>query len=405
MTRNAGFSPFVLIFASILSSQCVLAKEYQFLADIDARALYDDNIFLTTQKHDAVTGVVITPAVTGVVKEKNWKLDLGASLKSNNYSDRSLNSNDKYFDLTGAYNLERNIFSLNYNYDLDSNLSSTSTDFGIAGRRVQRKMQSITPQYTRLMTERLVFMLSYTYSDVDYFDASNTGYLPYLLQSGNGSFVYSLTEKDSLSLSLQAVDYRSKDDLVTYQMFVSRLGIDHKISETLSIDFLAGVSRQNSTNKNTTSFDFFGNVIVLTQEVDYKNRNFVMDAGITKSFERSDLKARLSQTNTTNSFGGLNKVDTFKLTYNYRLSELWRYMVNGRYEDVNAISAGNRNTDRQVLLAEFTTYYSLARDWNIKASYRYISRKFKNTGADTQAPHSNRIYLGLTYNFPSLSTF
>ena len=60
--------------------------------------------------------------------------------------------------------------------------------------------------------------------------------------------MYDLTEKDRLTISLQGVDYTSKNDLITYQLFTSRIGIDHKFSETLSTNFLVGISRLNSTN-------------------------------------------------------------------------------------------------------------------------------------------------------------
>ena len=227
-------------------------------ADVDARAEYNTNIFLTSQPHDAVTGTIITPSLSGIIREQNWEAKLRARLRINKYSDDTIDGNDQLFDLTGQYNAQRNIFSLNINHDLDSNLSSTSTDFGIAGRRVERKKQSITPQYTRLLTERLALILSYTYSDVDYLEAENTGYIPYISETGAASLQYDLTEKDKLTFSLFAVDYASKNDLVTYQLFLSRIGIDHKFSETLSTDFLVGVSRRNSTNLQTQTFDFFG---------------------------------------------------------------------------------------------------------------------------------------------------
>jgi len=70
------------------------------------------------------------------------------------------------------------------NYDLASNLNSTSTDFGVVGRRIDTKNQSFTPQYTRLLTERSVLVFSYTYRDVDYLEAENTGFTPYITESG-----------------------------------------------------------------------------------------------------------------------------------------------------------------------------------------------------------------------------
>lgn len=391
---------FVLFYTTIAYS-----KEYSLEADVDARAEYNSNIFLTNQPHDSVKGIIITPSLSGVVKEKNWQGELKARIKSHNYSDDNLNGNDQYLSLTGQYDAERNIFSLNALYDLASNLNSTSSDFGTVGRRVNTKNQSITPQYTRLLTERSALILSYTYTDVDFLEADDTAYTPYITETGSGSLIYDLTEKDKLTFQLQAVDYNSKNDLVTYQMFISRFGIDHKFSQTLSTDFLVGVSRQNSTNLTTQTFDFFGNVIIQTQEIDAKNRGLVLDAGIKKLLERGSIEGRLSRDNTTDSFGGLNQVDRLKINYIEKLSSLWRYSVSARIEDITSISVNNRSSDRDLLFFDTVVFYSISSKWDANASYRYVQRKYKSDTSDNRAPHSNRIYVGLTYNFPSLSTF
>lgn len=390
---------FVLFYTTIAYS-----KEYSLEADVDARAEYNSNIFLTSQPHDATKGIIITPSLSGVIKERHWEANLNARIKSHNYSDDNLDSNDQYLSLTGQYGAERNIFSLNARYDLASNLNASSSDFGTVGRRVNTKLQSITPQYTRLLTERSALILSYAYTDVDFLEAENTGYTPYITETGSGSLIYDLTEKDKFTFSLQAVDYKSKNELVTYQMFISRFGIDHKFSQTLSADFLVGVSRQSSTNLTTQTFDFFGNVIVQTQEIDVKNRGLVLDAGIKKLLERGSIEGRLSRDNTTDSFGGLNQVDRLIINYSEKLSSLWHYRVNARIEDITSIST-NRNSDRDILFFDTVVSYSIRSNWDANASYRYVQRKYKSDTSDNRAPHSNRIYVGLTYNFPSLSTF
>ena len=265
MIKNSSINKILGVCITFIQVSSAYAVEYSLESDIDARVEYNDNIFLTDQPHDSVTGIIITPTIYGIIKEQHWESKLSARIRSHTYSDDTLDTNDQFFDLIGRYIGQRNIFSLNYNYDFDSNLNATSSDFGIAGRRVNREIQSISPQYTRLLTERSVLSLSYTYSDVDYLEAEGTGYTPYITESGVFSLAYDLTEKDKLTLSFQGVDYTSKNDLITYQLFSSRVGVDHKFSETLSTDFLVGVSRQNSTSLSTQSFDFFGNIIIQTQ--------------------------------------------------------------------------------------------------------------------------------------------
>ena len=354
-------------------------------SDIDARVEYDDNIFLTTEPHNGVSSIKLTPTLSGIVRELNWDTEFEIKLRGNKYSDSNLNSNDQYFNLTGRYLLERNIFSLNVNHNFDSNLNVDSTDFGISGFRVNRKMQSISPQYTRLLSERANMIFTYTYRDVDYLEADSTAYRPYISESGSASLTYGLTERDKLNFSLSVVDYTSKDELVTYQMFVSNIGIEHEVSETLSSDFMVGISRQNVTNLTTYTFDFFGKAVTHEQEIDTTNRNLVLNAGITQLLEYGSIVGRVNRSNFTDSFGGINQVDRFTLGYEQRLSSLWRYTLNGRYEDITAIGLTSSSTDRDVFMFEAISYYSFSRNWSLNASYRYLIRKFKSVTSGDRA--------------------
>ena len=381
------------------------ASERKLEADVDARVETNDNIFLTDQPHDTVNGIIITPTLSGSIKEENWNGYLKASVKSHNYSDRNINSNDQYFDLTGQYLEERNIFALNINYDLASNLNTTSTDFGVVGRRINTKIQSILPKYTRLITERLSLILSYNYTDVDFLDAENTGFTPYVTESGSASLTYDLTEVDKFTIGITAVDYVSKDELVTYKLFSSRVGVAHKVSETLTTDVLIGISRRNSTNLQTLSFDFFGEPVIQTTVIDSSNRGLVFDMSVTKLLENGTIIGKASRNDSANSFGGINQTNRISLVYDDAYSELWKYEIRGRFDDITSIGSSSVRTDRIVLLFSSTLRYSISQNWYASFAYEFTQRKFKRDTSDSRAPLSNRFYMSLTYNFPSLSTY
>ena len=155
----------------------------------------------------------------------------------------------------------------------------------------------------------------------------------------------------------------------------------------------------------TQTFDFFGQPIILTEVTDFSDKGYVLDAGFTRKVETGSFSGGISRDNVTNSFGGLNVVDTVRFNYQQKLTSLWRYNINARYENIDAASAVTRTTDREVLLFEPRINYTIDRHWAANASYRYIQRKFKSDTSDNRAPHSNRIFIGMTYNFPDISTF
>ena len=375
-------------------------------ASISARTEYNDNIFLTSLLHDAVSSFIITPSMSGVIKEQNWQAKLNSQLRLNQYSDHNLDSNGQLFNLTGQYNAERNIFSLSVGHDLITSLSTVSTDFGLSSESVKRKTQSITPQFTRLLTERLVLILSYSYSDTEYLDIEDdTQFISSYTETGSAALRYNLTEKDEMSINFQAVDYTRKDKLGDIQLFDVSVGFDHSFSKTLLMDLAIGESKRNSTNLQTTALDFFGTIIIIPQEINIKTRGSTLNLGVKQLLEAGSVGGLVSRNTTTNSFGGLNETDKIVINYDERLSSLWRYAISASYENTTSVSASTTSTDREVLFLEARANYSLTQDWNMSLSYRYSQRKFKNVSSSGDTPDSNRLQLGLTYNLPPLSTF
>lgn len=383
----------------------VSASEQSLNANVKARVAYNDNLFLVDGPHESVTALIVEPSLTGVIKERNWETSLKALLRINKYSDHNLDNNDKFLTLAGSYSAQRDIFSMNINFSQISNLRTTSLDFGLSDTRVVRQNQTVAPSYTRLLTERATLSLTYVYRDVDFLDAENTNFRPFITHTGVVSLQYRLTEKDSMSVSLQAIDYESQDKLVTYQLFVSNVGLNHAFSETLSTNLKVGVSRQNATNLVTQEFDFFGNIIFLRREVDSESRNLVLNAGVTQLLESGSVNANISRTNNTNSTGGLDTNNRFAVNYNEKLSELWGGVIEGAFSDIDSVRNGVVATDRKILIFRADAKYSITVDWKFEFGYKFVQRKFKSDMSDERAPHSNMLYVGLSYNFPPLSTF
>lgn len=396
----------IFICLLFLSASSAHSKEYLLESKIATRAGYNSNPFFTDQPRE-VASVTITPSISGIVKEKNWQTNFNAAVSSyaDDDSDRDSDNIGKLFSLSGRYGAERNIFSLDLGYDLTSNLSSVSEDFGTVTRRINRKKQSVAPGYTWLLTERLVLSLSYTMTDVDFEDADNTNLTPYNIETGSSSLSYDLTEKDTLTFSLKVTDYESKNNLVSYRTIVSQLGLGHKFSETWSTDLSAGVSRRKSTNLDTNPIDFFGQTLVQQLEIDAKNRGLVMNIGVKKRLELGSLNARLSRSDSSSSFGGLDQVDSFKIDYEEKITSLWHYSILTRFENIKSITSTSSFSDRDALYFETVVSYNITLNWSANVSYSYAQRKLKGDLSSTDKPHSSRVFIGLTYNFPALSTF
>lgn len=379
------------------------AVQYSLESGISARAEYHDNILLTTTQHDSVYGLVVTPQISLVAKELDWKTSLNTKFIGNRYSDSNLNSNDLFFVLDSSLRQEINTFSLSVVYNRDSSLNSASSDFGIASKRVKSSLVNMSLGYQLDLSERSRLSLSLSRKEVDYDDNQGTGFLAYALSSASSRLFYVYSETQTLTFDLQYTDYESDDGAFQYQLGVVQIGLQQQFDELWSFNGSIGASRRSSTNETTQSIDFFGQPVTLVQVNDFVSSGVVLDARISRQLQTGEAFFLLSRSNTTNSFGGLNEVSTAKLSYTEKWSELWRHTLSIRYEEVSAVSSAIRSTDRTALFLEARLTRHFSRRWNMNVSYRYVTRMFA-TGLASNAD-SNRLFLGLTYNFPDISTF
>lgn len=378
-----------------------LAAQYSLVTKASARAEINDNIFITSAAHDSVSGLVVTPQARLLVKEPNWQSYLNSKLVFNRYSDSNLDSNDVLFDWSSSYSLERHELSLDVKYNKDSTLNSASSDFGVVARRVKSRSSTLAPSYQYIASQRARLSLSANRTQVDYSD--DVGFIAYSLDGSSASWLYDLSEKNTVSLTLQGSKYRSDNGVYQYNLTVLQIGLRSRLNRLWLFDGAIGNSRRASSNQATSTINFFGQTINIVNVNNITTTGLVYDATFTRDLERGDFGVTFSRNNATNSFGGLNEVSSLKLAYQYQISDLWRQVILIRYENVNSVSSGVSVTDRSMLLFEIRLIRQVDRQWSINASYRYAARQFDTLVAADAS--SNRLFLGLTYNFPDVSTF
>jgi len=389
----------------LCTQQKIYATEWAVESRVTSNVSYNDNIFMTTQPHDGVTGVLISPSAKFLAREANWETGIVTKLKSNSYSDSNLDSNDIFFGLKNRMQSEKNSYSLNGNYDLNSSLDTESDEFGIVGRRVKSRRWNISPEYSRQMTERMNVSFVYSHFDINLKDAELTGLVSSASDSLSTAFGYKITEVSQFSTVIQFSNYEQDSGSFKYDQVMVRTGLTHQFSENFSSNFLIGISETDSTSRFALPpFYFFGTIINRTVETDFSSTSLVLDAGFDMLFEAGSFAGSITRDSRTDSFGSLNDVSTIRLNMNQSITKIWRYTLLVKYEIIESVSSNTSFSDREYLQFQPTLSYRLYRDWRMTASYRYIRREFKNSNT-SNTPDSNMISVGLVYNFPSISTF
>lgn len=379
------------------------AAEWSINSNLFMSYDYNDNAFLTLQPHESVSSTVIQPNIKFNVEERNWKNTFEARLRSNNYSDSSLDSNDQYYMVFGSYKRERSTFSLKGSYDLKSNLDTESDDFGISTVRINRATTNVSPSYLYMLTERLQASLSYTMMESKYDDLVGLNFVPYEVDMSSISLGYGLSEKNKLNASAQYTDYLSFDGLSEYQLLALRIGLSRQFTERFLVDFMVGSSERDSINRDTGTIDFFGTTVNLAPE-SASSSSLVIDMNFNLKTEVGSVTGKLSRDNVTSSYGGVNEVNMISLAYKRKLSDHWNFDMSGKYEETESIISSTSFSDRNSLSIATRINYSLDKDWKVTVSWRYIEREFI-TQNQSSVPNSNRLFVGMRYSSSKLSTF
>lgn len=373
-----------------------LSVEWSVDSELSAEAAYTDNLIASgsASTEDFDTAIVhVRPMVALVAKSDNWETSLNAELKGNYYSEDVVDDVNQLYGLDAKYQTERNVYSMGVDYRLFSNRVTESDIFGVSNEPVKRKTLALAPSYTRLITERLSLTLGYRNSDVSSDDPSVV--ISSESDTFSGALGYKLTQQNQFSASYSMVDYVSDDELSEYKLHTTSIKIDHKFSKALSVDLSIGATSSESNNERTETINFFGTIITMPQVVDAEDRSMVYEVGVNAGWISGNLK----RSHRSNSTGSLSQVDAAHIVLKSQFTSLLRLTVNTRYQDISAVEVATTR-DREITSISPKLTFAFSRSLDAYLQYKYI--KVEYDIASISGYNSSTIYVGMTYDFPSL---
>ena len=368
-----------------------IAAEWVFQPSIDLASFYDDNVELATGPHTSSSGYILAPRFNLKRNTETSKLDLDAysaftSYQSGTIEDRSetvasLRSHNQMSEratvgLDGEFRRDTLFEQLNQGRgvgdlrDVDVGLS-TST-------RVRRSYVAANPYFDWLLTERSSMRIGYRLTDVGFRDAEGTGLVEYKEHIVSGSYTRQLTEKNSVSLSANAIRYRPEtgaSEADTAQLLV---GINRTFSETLRGSFAIGGSETEQTEAG----------------VNEKTSGVVLRAELEQKSEISQLDTVFSRDIAPSGIGQSLQSDQFRIRWLRKTSPFIDFVLEGQVLRNKVIEGSNPAVDRRY--AEFGPglRWHWLEHWAISAGYRYRRQKYD---ADSNSADSNAVFLGVTY--------
>ena len=380
--------PAVFFFvAGALLAIAVRADQWYFEPKASLRGFYDDNVRLISVLPQSSFGAIARAEAVAGRRSEITDIGIDAAVVRRQYTAVPvLNSTDGYLKFDAKHRTERDRFGLRASFAYDSTLTSEVETTGLVQVNKRRKRMSVSPSWTRSLSERSSLDLRLSYLDVTYQDAGLTGLSNYTYGSASLQHSYNLNEITQLFWNLSYDHFASDRFSRQSNSFGLMAGIGHAFSETLSASLLAGV------RKSDGSLEFPG-----LFRVSESSSGPLFKGVLTKRFEAGRLELQASRLLLPSGEGQLLDSKQLNARLLYTLKPRWDLSLRAFALHNTAPSVLTNRQDRKYFSIEPGIEYHLTRWWTVAASYRYRWQKYADRPNDAA---SNAVFLNLSYVWP-----
>jgi hypothetical protein len=382
------------------------AVEFSAEPSVSLKTLFTDNFTLTTDPHNDVFGLLLSPAVKLNAEGEAWKVTGGAYVSFNRYwGQDGLNNTEGGVDLRSDYRAERNTYGLNVSFVRDNTLLSELATTGIVQAYTPRTQLVINPNWTYDLTEQTKLVTSYNFTGVNYSDTVGTSLIDYREQMLAVGLRHSLGERTTATLTGYYDFFETDPDNFKAQTAGLVGGIEHAFSETLKGILAAGprvthsvTSAQTQVCNAPIQFGLCtGTLTTLTSDVTKDSSGFTLTAELTQRWsETAAFNVRVAREINPTGVGALVQTDLVKAGISHDLSPTVVALLDaGIYRSKYVGSTIDPNKS-QYIRVEPHVNWRLSEHWTLDAGYIYARQKYESQPA---AATSNTVYATLSYTW------
>lgn len=375
----------------MLQGAPTMAAEWIFQPSIDLASTYDDNARLTTGPRTASSGYIVAPRIALKRNTETSKLDLNAYSAFTEYQRGDIEDRNETVASVRSRNQtsERGTLGVDGEFRRDTLFQQLNRGSGVGdlrdvdiaastSTRVRRRYLAANPYFDWLLTERSSMRLGYRLTDTGFSNAEGTGLIDYKEHIVSGSYTRQLTEKNSASVTANAIRYRpqigSNESDTTQLLF----GLNRTVSENARGSFAIGSSR---TTQNEAG-------------VERDSSGLIMQAALEQKSDISQLDTVVSRDVTPSGIGRSLRTDQFRIRWLRKTSATMDFILEGQYLRARALEGVDPSSDRQYYEIGPSFRWHWLEHWAISGGYRYRYQKYD---AATDSADSNAVFLGLSY--------
>lgn len=400
------------LFISIVKITCLVtllpntasALEWLFDPRATLEQAYDDNFFLDSEssREEEVSSTILTGELALRGKSERTEIEALAKIDAVNHggdNDRLDDRGNQLLGLSSFHDVsDQNALTFDAQLFRDTITRTEAIivdpqdvvigedgvliddegdiDVNLVDQNVRRTRISINPGWNYRFSERTKGTLQYKYTDVSYSNDRGTNLEEFDSQSLIGRLRYRLSEKSTFTGLVGAGFFRpdNNQDVDTYEL---KLGLLHRFSETLQLDFGVGPRYSEFENSNESS-----------------DSGVVANIGATKNSGLTTYHVNLERQVYPSGSG--NQVESDVLTLNIKrdLSPTVDFKMLTRAFKTDNTDDINSSSDRDYISIEPRLNWQFATSWSAGLSYRYREIDRDNGGSgDSSAAFINISYL------------
>ena len=307
------------------------------------------------------------------------------------YGDQNRSLTNGFFPVVARYSTERDIFTLDGSFVRDNTLGTELQQTGAVLGFTQRNLLSMSPSWTRSVTENLSFQLGYQFTNATYENGRSLGLFDYEVNGGTLGVSYKLTEGNDVQLTGSYTKLDVTDAGLKSGNAGGSLSVTHVFSEATTVTAFGGPRFLDQT-QTVGDRSLSSNQLVWT-----------FGGSIRTKWEDARASIDGGQDVNVSGLGVLLKTNRLGATVSKDLTETLTVSLAGQAFQVQALpvqGGGAQAAETRLMNVTPAVTWKLNQWWALEASYTYVDRK---TDATNESFHGNSTFLKLTYNMPKLS--
>jgi len=393
----------------LLASNLSRGAEWSFEPSVGLRTEYNDNIQLTPEPHPTVWGMMLSPDVKFSGATETLTVTGGLNLSFNRYLNQPQLNIDNYdLSLRSRYKAERDSFQLNLDAIRDSTLVSELATTGVVLAYAPRNLFTVTPSWSRALTEATSLNASYTYTDVKYHAPPGTSLINYQDQLASIGLQSNIDQGKILNVAAYYDRYETPSPGTIQNTYGVQGGYDHAFSETLHGNLVLGwrltqstVSSQALICDGTIIVGIcFGTIIETTAVQKQTSSGFTLNAILEKRSETDTLTGRVSQEINPSGAGSLVQTQRVGVNWAKQWSPTLSSNIDAAAYQSKYVGGIVTSSNSRYYALNSSLAWRLTEWWRLDVGYNYQRQKYDTAPV---AANNNVIYLLLSYTWPKLS--